>query len=395
MKNHLSFFLASKIRIKVTGKNTDKFIRKLVTAKVELLNIKHLKRNCTYIWIYKKDYPTIDRLKTIYDFDVVDAAGWIKIRKVINVNKYFIFSLIIGLACLIILTNLIFKVEVIHNNKDIRDFIINELREYGIDKYKFKKNFKDLNKIKESILLEFKDKIEWLEIETVGVKYVVRIELREIIDKPEPVNNRDVVALKDATIKKITAYSGQVVKTVNSYVKKGDTIISGVITLNDNTKGFTAADGKIYGEVWYNMTVEYPFTYYEEKYTGKKNHALVFKFLNWNFSIPKNKFYKTVEEKIILKNDLFPLSLTYETQKEVEIIDQVLTEEQAIEYAIQLAKDKMIQELDKDEYIISQKNLKIDIKDSKIVLDSFFVVYENITDYKEINEEMIEETKVD
>ena len=39
-----------------------------------------------------------------------------------------------------------------------------------------------------------------------------------------------------------------------------------------------------------------------------------------------------------------------------------------------------------DEYIISQKSLKLIVKDSKIVLDSFFTVYENITGYQTIIE---------
>ena len=33
-------------------------------------------------------------VKTIYDISVVDASGWIKIRKTININKYLLFSFI-------------------------------------------------------------------------------------------------------------------------------------------------------------------------------------------------------------------------------------------------------------------------------------------------------------
>lgn len=384
MKNHLSFFLISKIKIKVIGKNIERFVRKLVTSHIEILNIKHIKRDTIYIWIYKRDYLKVCKLKTVYDMEVIDSAGWIKIRKVMSINKYFIFSIILGIVSFFILTSLIFEIEVIHNNKEIRDFLISELKEYGIEKYQLKKDFKTLNVIKENILLEFKDKIEWLEIETVGIKYVVRVQLREMIDKKEELPNRDVVAKKDAIIKKITAYNGQIIKNVNSYVKKGDTIISGTITLNDNTKGFVSAKGKVYGEVWYNMTVEYPFTYYEEKYTGKKRSAVIFRFLNWQLAFPKGETYKMEKEVVLFENRLLPLKISYEQQKEVEIIDQVLTEDEAIEYAIELASEKMKKELDNDEYIISQKNLKINIKDSKIVLETFFVVYEDITDYKEI-----------
>ena len=97
---------------------------------------------------------------------------------------------------------------------------------------------------------------------------------------------------------------------------------------------------------------------------------------------------------VLINNRVIPLKLSYQRQREIEIIDQVLTEEEAIENAINLAKEKMQAELTTGEYIISQKNLKINIKDSNIVLDSFFVVYEDITDYREIVEEK-EETKVE
>lgn len=378
--------LVSKIRIKVIGKNNQKFINKLINAHIELLDIKYVKMDRVYIWIYKKDYPKVYKIKKIYnyDIDIVDASGWIKIRKEIYVNKYLIFSCIIGLACLIILTNLIFEVEVISNNKDVRDFINYELRIRGIEKYSFKKNYKELNKIKEDILLNYKDKIEWMEIEEVGVKYVIRIQLREIISPNDKLPNRDVVAAKDATIKKIVAEKGQVIRSINSYVKKGETIISGLIKLNDSEKGLVPATGKVYGEVWYNMTVEYPFTYYEENYSSEEKKFLVFKFLNFNLSIPNSTSYKKTDEFILLRNDLIPLKLSIETKQKVKIIDQVLTEDEAIEHAIALARNKMEKELNDDEYIISQKNLKINVKDSKIVLETFFVVYEDITDYKEI-----------
>lgn len=97
---------------------------------------------------------------------------------------------------------------------------------------------------------------------------------------------------------------------------------------------------------------------------------------------------------VLINNRVIPLKLSYQRQREIEIIDQVLTEEEAIENAINLAKEKMQAELTNGEYIISQKNLKINIKDSNIVLDSFFVVYEDITDYREIVEEK-EKTKVE
>jgi len=44
----------------------------------------------------------------------------------------------------------------------------------------------------------------------------------------------------------------------------------------------------------------------------------------------------------------------------------------------------MEKELDNAEYVVSNKVLKVNIKEDKVVVDVFFVVYENIVDYQEI-----------
>ena len=100
----------------------------------------------------------------------------------------------------------------------------------------------------------------------------------------------------------------------------------------------------------------------------------------------QDELNKKIEENVLWENSLLPIKLVYEKQKEIEIIDQVLTEEEVIDKAIDEARIKMEDDLEEKEYIISQKNLKINIKESKIVLEVFFVVYEDITDYQEIVE---------
>ena len=44
----------------------------------------------------------------------------------------------------------------------------------------------------------------------------------------------------------------------------------------------------------------------------------------------------------------------------------------------------MAKELSNQEYIIDNKVLKVNVKENKVVVDIFFVVYEDITDYAEI-----------
>ena len=69
----------------------------------------------------------------------------------------------------------------------------------------------------------------------------VRIEERKINTTEEIYQYQSVVASKNAIITEIQALKGEKVKNINDYVKKGDTIISGYITLPNNTTGITMA----------------------------------------------------------------------------------------------------------------------------------------------------------
>ena len=125
------------------------------------------------------------------------------------------------------------------------------------------------------------------------------------------------------------------------------------------------------------MRVEYPFHYREIKETGKIKDIFVLKFLNKNIEISLNKFKnKKIEEKNIIKS--YPFSLVKQKQKEVVLIDEVYTIDEVINKALDKAVDKIKSKLKKDEYIINQKILLINTKNSKIELDIFFSVYENI-----------------
>ena len=383
MKNNFVYKFLSKIDLEIRGKHIERFIHKLAHHNIELLDIKYFKDG-VHIKIYKEDYLKVLNLKSIYEVNVVDASGLIKLKKTLSVNKFVILAIALGITLLIFLTNIIFEVEVVHSSSSVRNFLIDELKMFGMKEYSLKKSFKEISKIKNEILEKYPDKIEWLEIEVLGTKYVVRVELREIPSKEEHNVNRHVVAKKDALIKKITALNGMVVKEVNNYVKKGDIIISGNVSLNDETKGTVSADGSGFGEVWYTLTVEYPYTYYEERLTGKSKKVIALKFLNKSFELFPSFKNKKVTETVLLKNNLLPIKLVLEHQEEQIIVDQVLTEDEAINKAISLGREKMAKELSNQEYIIDNKVLKVNVKENKVVVDIFFVVYEDITDYAEI-----------
>lgn len=378
----------SKVALNVKGKNINRFIKKLTARKINILSLKYIDKNEVKLIIYKEDLETVLKIKSIYEIYEEDVFGYLKIKRTFMINKHLIIFLLVGFSIFIFLTNVIFDIEVVHSNKEIRELIKDELSERGIKRYTMKKSFKKLEKIKEDILNAYPDKIEWLEIEEVGTKYVVRAEEREIVTKKDSTVPRSLVAKKDAVIKKVVASKGVIVRDTDDYVKKGDVIVNGeVILQEEKTMGKVRALGKAYGEVWYVIKTEYPFAYYEEKETGKKKESYNIKFLNKDIELGFKKFKnKKVEEDVLLSHPLLPIKLVHQKQKEVKVISDVLTFDEALVKAQEHSINKMKKSLKKDEYIIRSKYLKSSMKENTVEVTMFFAIYEDITEYRDIDD---------
>lgn len=374
------------IKIHVTGKNIERFIQRLYNEKIELLNIKYINYKEIEIKINKNDLEHINKIKTIYKIEITELLGINKLKYLIKKNIHLIISILISFIIIIFLSNVIFKVEVIHSSKELRELIINELEEKGIKEKSLVKNYNQIQNIKKEILEKYKDKIEWLEIERSGVKYIVRVEERIITEQNSENTPSNIVAKKDAIIKDIDAIKGEVVKNINDYVKKGDTIITGEIKLYEELKNNVSAKGNVYGEVWYQASIEYPMNYYEEKTTGKNKKILSITLLNKKLELFSfHKFEtKKIKEQTIYQNKLIPFKIAKEYQEETIIIDEQLSEEEAFNKAIQKVEEKINSNLKGKEKILNIKCLKKEIKDSTIILDLFISVLEDITEVKNI-----------
>lgn len=387
MKNKIIYNLKSKMKLNIQGKNINRFIIRLNTNKIEILKSKQKSKNEIDIIIYEKDYEKIEKLKTIYNINKLDEYGIIKIKKQLNKNKYIIISMIIGYALLIFLCNIIYEIDIVYNDIEVREFLKKELKQYGIKEKTIKKNYKEIEQIKQEILNKHKERIEWLEIETKGTKYIVRVEMRIINEQQEQLENRNIIAKKDAVIKKIEAKDGQIIKAINNYVKKGDIIISGNIYVGEEIKNTIPAQGKIFGEVWYETNITYPFAYNEIKLTGNNRKIYAIKIFNKTIELSFKHFEdKQIEEKEIIKNNILPISIVKQNQKEQIVIEQIFTTDEALEKAIEKSVEQMKNNLKEEEYIIDYKILNTNIKENELELNIFFSIYEDITDYEKIIE---------
>ena len=384
------------VKVKITGININNYIKRVIKRNISIIKLIPINYKEVNLIIRYSDYLKIKDMPSIYKITLIDSYGLLKLKSIIKKNIIVIISLIISLAFLYTLSNVIFKVEVVHSKSNVRKLVLDNLKTYGVKKYTWKKNYQQLEEIKNKILDNNKDSLEWIEIITSGVKYIVRVQER-LIDKTEDgYQYQSIISSKNATIVDIKALKGEKVSSIGAYVRKGDKVISGIINNTNGTTTLVKATGKVVGEVWYKVNIDYPYVYKEERLTGRNNKVLSINFINKKYSLFNYSKYKefSTKSKILLKHNFLPFYVSIDRQYELKIIDDILTEEEATSKAIEVAKNKLQAGNNR---IISIEDVKIVAKDtneSKITLNLFFKVHEDITDYiEETSQENIDNSE--
>ena len=382
------------VKIKVSGRNVYRFIDRLIKDKVYIYDLKIINIKNVIIKINYDDYLIIKDKKSIYDIDLLDVYGKLKIKKYFKEHYVFIIFLIIGYVVLVFLSNFIFDIEVVHANFEIRELVYRELRKNGIEKYIFRKSYQELENIEKNILDNNKTKIEWIEINRSGTKYIVRVEERKIDKGEERFEYQDIVSSKSGIITKVLAESGEIIKNTNDYIKGGEVVISGNITLPDGSSVLSRASGKVYAEVWYLVDVSYPYIYREEILTGRAKEVFLIKFLNKRISLfDFSKFNTFKKSDRILFGDIFKFfSFIKEKQYEMIVIDEFYTKEEVVVKAVERAVTRVKDTLREDEQIIKYRILSTYYDESKVNLKIFFSVNEEVSEVRKIDNNEVEDS---
>lgn len=384
--NNVSFY-----DIRISGKDVKRFLHNLHKMHIEFFNIV-FEKNSVIIKVSEEDYKKILDIKTIYEIEVVKVYGLAYIRAFLKKYWLFLIILLLGFLMFLGLTNIVFEVEVVHNDKELRELILDELEKEGIYKHSFVVSYEKKEEIKANILKKYNDQIDWLEIERQGTKYVVKVEERKKNEDVVDDTPRNIVAKKNGLIKKIVSSSGEILVKKEQYVKKGDVLIGGTIHNKELEVAKVRAEGNVYAETWYTVTVELPYHYHEEIKTNNSQKVIDIQWFSHSYHWFDFKKYKNSNEKEIFKlqNNLLPISISFIEEQEVEVVDKIYTKDNAVTEASEIAKKRLKNNLGEDIEILYEKNLKITEEDSKIIVVMFYKVYEDITDYQEISD-IIEE----
>ncbi len=364
-----------KIKIEVSH-FLERFFDKCIKNNINLYDIHYItEEKCTMI-IKLNDYKSIKKLNYYSDIKIVKYEGLLGIKKHVKDNIYFYLIFIFCFALMDIITSYIVDINIIHENKSIRNLVKKELEEHNIKKYSLAYDFDELEKIKNEILKDNPTTLEWMSITKEGMKYVIRVEERIIKNPVNEEGYRHVIASKDGKITKILSTKGDVLVRSGEYVKKGQRLISGEITLYDNIKGNTLATGTVYGDVWYTAKIAYPKKEAIKTETGKTRYNL-----NINNKIfLKNKYKYFYQEN---KREIKILGLKIKIYKEKEYNEKVhtLNDEEVIKRATEKVENEFITKLKNTGEVKKISVLEKNFDDEYGYIEFFVMTNEIISEY--------------
>lgn len=380
----------NQVKIRITGKNPKSFLKVIISEKINIYEIIKEEKSII-IRINYDDYQKLKEKKTTYQIEIVEYYGICKIKH--NFKKYifFLFLWLLGIGINLFLSTRIWNIEVINSNQQLVKIVKNDLNEYGIKKYHKKVNFKQREIIKEKILKKEKDVIEWLEIEEHGTKYIIKIEQKK--KNKDEINclPRNITSKKNAIITEIKATTGEIVKKKDDYVSKGETIISGWIHNGETVVSKKCSMGKVYGEVWYKVSVLIPKEKKDSILTGKKKKGIFIQLFQKEYNFfHKFRTYEKKEYNII-EEPFINIKVSLANYEETKENNKKLTSNEVEIIALQEATKRIEKKLKEDEKVISKKVLKKELNNSKIRVEVFIEVKEDITDYVDISQIEIEE----
>jgi len=371
------------IKIEVPDISYSEIIKILINNNIYYKSLEIKDKNIT-LQTDKDGYKIIKNYNK--ETKIIKHLGINGIKEFVKKHYILLISFLITYIMLLVLSNIIFDIEIISTNSELKRVINLYLEENDIKKYKFMKQYEELNEIKKKILEENKTTLEWIEIERIGTKYIINLTERIVNNNILDTTPKDIVASKDALIMYLVTKNGTRMKEVNELVKKGEVIISGNIIKNEHLVDTVAASGDVYGEVWYTVktTVPYKFTEYEK--TGEiVNHIYLDLF---GKKITLMGYYETAlslnETKALIDKPYLFFKVYKERKELYKYETHKLSKKEAEKEAIKRSDKSIENKLKSDERILDKKVLKINHYSSKIEIEVFYRVYENIGEAKEL-----------
>lgn len=387
----LNDFISGFIVVRVEGLNPEKFINICSMNGINLWDIKKISYTVIEFKMKHTEYKYLKDIikRTSSRTKIMKKKGFNFIYGKMRRRKFFIIGIAAFLIILFYLSNILWVIDINGCKKISKELIYNTLKSSGLNEGKLKSNI-NLRDIESEVLKQIKE-ISLINIKFIGTRAKVEIVERtmppEIIPLEKPTN---IIANRDGIVTKVLSYKGQPMVQVGDYVKKGQILISGIITDSTNVPSkIVHAMGIVSAKTWYESKQEISYDYTFEIRTGRLKKKLYYNIMGKKVCIKNDTIdflnYDILEEKKFLKVADYetPIEILTEYYYEKEHQTIKLTPEEAVEIAIKKADEAINKLLPEDPQILERK-IEKEILDNKAVVRVLFINSENIGILEEI-----------
>ncbi len=284
-----------------------------------------------------------------------------------------LFGAAISLAMFFLLQGLVWRIDIVGNERLTNAEIIESLSEQGLHVGSLIDAL-DTDSVEQRVMIN-DENIAWIAINIVGT--VARVEVREVIDtdiKEKDTRPANIVALYDGQIVSLEIYSGFMNVKEGDFVRAGELLVSGIYKTDKAPIRYSRASGRIMARVSRSFEVEIPLVQLQKVPTGEKIEKKTLIFFGKSIKLFLN--YGNLPSTCDIINYLYtfdpfslgelPVALSVDTFYPYEIKETEISEEEAIEQAYDELR-RLIDEQIPEAQILS-KTLYGEFKDGKYIL---------------------------
>jgi similar to stage IV sporulation protein len=400
-------YLSNYVEIEVKGENPSGFLQLCMRENIGVREIRVIEPDRYRALVHLQDINTIKKIRrgTNYKIRFHKRHGFLFLSKKLSKNKPLLIGLLCSILFFVVLSNMIWSVEVTGVPEEIENKIYDQLENNGVYPGAFGFTVASPNELQQR-LLESVPELLWVGIDKKGTSFSLEGVEKLIIEEEEPGAPRHLVADKAGVITSMFVKRGLPNVRVNDVVRQGDLLVSGQIEklsieeVEDNEElekeqayEYVVAEGEVIATTWYEASVEIPLETEQIEVTGntEKNYRLKI----GSFSFPIWPFKKAVFEEETIERDenqltIFgwelPLYFIIDERFETTRTERERAKEEAIEIGIHQVKEDLKRRLNPKSEITSEKVLHETTRHGKVNLELYITVEENIAIPQPINQ---------
>jgi similar to stage IV sporulation protein len=384
MKPQMSYWQGY-VKLRLTGKKIEAFINSAADHKLQLWDIRFITQDAVEFKIILQHFFKLrpHLRKTSCKIRVLERYGAPFFWDRLGSRKFLIVGMLLFAIILFLMSSVIWQVKVVGNEKITTIHILEAAKQIGIHPLQWKFKLKNPESLSKELQRQLPS-ASWIGVQFHGTQLTIEIvEAAKPEEKPL-LSTRHLVASTNAMITQIKAEKGMPMVKINSFVRKGDVLISGLIGSVPNQQ-VVVAKGTVMGEVWYTSKIAVPLVLKQNSYTGDTAKKLYIVIGNRALQISGYRLKKfdlfmqeSTRKSVQWHKWTLPIGWIHESLQETQILEQKRNQEEAVAIGIQQAQASILQGMDSEAHITAQKILHERVENGTVYMEVHFEVEQSI-----------------